>query len=215
MKISFINEMARLCEAYDVDVAHVAKGIGLDGRIGPHFLQAGIGYGGSCFPKDVAALQQMAYEKAVRPYMIEATKTINDTQLYWYVQKIKRTLGTLSDKRIAVLGIAFKPNTDDIRESPAVSLIKALHNLGAHVVAHDPKAVLPNGMDVKQTKTIDEALQQADAVIVATDWDEYKQLNWKQVRQTMNGNVVVDGRNSLPRNDIIQAGLNYVGVGRG
>ncbi len=214
-KISFINEMARLCEAYGVDVAHVAKGIGLDGRIGPHFLQAGIGYGGSCFPKDVAALQQMAYKKAVRPYMIEATKTINDTQLYWYVQKIRRTLGTLSDKRIAVLGIAFKPNTDDIRESPAVSLIKALHNLGAHVVAHDPKAVLPNGMDAKQAKTIDEALQQADALIVATDWDEYKQLNWEQVKQTMSGNVVVDGRNSLPRNDVIQAGLNYVGVGRG
>ncbi|MED0686909.1 UDP-glucose/GDP-mannose dehydrogenase family protein [Anoxybacillus ayderensis] len=213
-KISFINEIARLCDAYGVDVVDVAKGIGLDGRIGPHFLQAGIGYGGSCFPKDVAALQQMAYEQNVRPYMLEATKTINDTQLNWYVQKIKRTLGHMSTKRIAVLGIAFKPNTDDIRESPAISLIKKLHAHGANVIAHDPKAVLHN-VDVKQAKTIEEAIAQADALVVATDWDEYKQLNWAYVKQMMNGNVVIDGRNSLPREAIMNAGLNYIGVGRG
>ncbi|KFZ43866.1 UDP-glucose/GDP-mannose dehydrogenase family protein [Anoxybacillus flavithermus] len=213
-KISFINEMARLCETYDVDVTDVATGIGLDGRIGSHFLQADIGYGGSCFPKDVTALIQMAYEQMVRPYMLEATKTINDTQLNWYIQKMKRTLGELSGKRIAVLGIAFKPNTDDIRESPAVSLIKKLHAHGADVIAHDPKAVVPNDVAVKQAKTIHEAIQQADALIVATDWDAYKQLNWEEVKQMMNGNAVIDGRNSLPREAIMNAGLHYIGVGR-
>ena len=214
-KISFINEIARLCDVYHVDVTDVAKGIGLDERIGRHFLQAGIGYGGSCFPKDVAALIQMAYEQMVRPYMLEATKTINDTQLNWYIQKIKRTLGELAGKRIAVLGIAFKPNTDDIRESPALSFIKKLHALGADVIAHDPKAAVPNDIAVKQAKTIHEAMQKADALIVATDWDAYKQLNWEEVKQTMNGNVVIDGRNCLSRDDVMKAGLNYIGVGRG
>lgn len=214
-KISFINEIARLCDVHHVDVTDVAKGIGLDERIGRHFLQAGIGYGGSCFPKDVAALIQMAYEQMVRPYMLEATKTINDTQLNWYIQKIKRTLGELAGKRIAVLGIAFKPNTDDIRESPALSFIKKLHALGADVIAHDPKAAVPNDIAVKQAKTIHEAMQKADALIVATDWDAYKQLNWEEVKQTMNGNVVIDGRNCLSRDDVMKAGLNYIGVGRG
>ncbi|MBB5354239.1 UDPglucose 6-dehydrogenase [Anoxybacillus mongoliensis] len=214
-KISFINEMARLCEAYGVDVVDVAKGIGLDERIGRHFLQAGIGYGGSCFPKDVTALIQMAYEQMVRPYMLEATKTINDTQIHWYIQKMRRTLGELASKRIAVLGIAFKPNTDDIRESPALSFIKKLHAHGADVIAHDPKATLPYDVAVKQAKTIQEAIQQADALIVATDWDAYKQLNWEEVKGMMNGNVIIDGRNSLPREAIMNAGLNYIGVGRG
>jgi UDPglucose 6-dehydrogenase len=214
-KISFINEIARVCELFGADVTHVAKGIGLDARIGHSFLQAGIGYGGSCFPKDLKALSFTAKDNGLQPLILDAVQSVNATQINVYFEKIKAMFPALSSMKIAVLGIAFKPNTDDIRESPAVAFIKKLHEYGCTVSAYDPKAALPKELSmVEQSVTPDEAIRDADLIVVATDWKQIIGLDWKLVRRNMKGRAVIDARNCLNPALLREADLDYIGVGR-
>jgi len=215
-KISFINEIARICDAFSVDINDVARGIGFDPRIGPHFLQAGLGYGGSCFPKDVRALEYAARSHNIEPHLLKAVQTVNAAQLEVCLRKLDERLSPLAGKKMAVLGIAFKPNTDDTRFSPAEALIRRLSEIGCPVVAYDPKAKLTEPLtNVKQVQSVQEALQGADGLVIATDWDEFRELDWSQVKAAMNGTLVFDGRNCLDRRAVEESGLHYMGVGRG
>ncbi|OEH93042.1 UDP-glucose 6-dehydrogenase [Bacillus solimangrovi] len=212
-KISFINEIAKICDQYDVDVTEVSRGIGIDHRIGPYFLQAGIGYGGSCFPKDVRALEYCAKQKRVIPTLLSAVQQINATQVLYFIEKVEQHVPEGS--QITILGGAFKPNTDDIRYSPAITIIRALEQKGYKVRMADPKAHLPK--ELKRVQQYDdpyEAIEGADGVIIATEWDEYKQLDFAKVSERMKGNVIFDGRNCLDRNTVTANGLTYIGVGR-
>jgi UDPglucose 6-dehydrogenase len=214
LKISFINEVARICDQYQVDIQDVAKGIGIDARIGPHFLQAGIGYGGSCFPKDVRALEFCATSKKIKPTLLVALQEVNDTQVHIYIRKLQEAVPNLDGVTIAILGIAFKANTDDVRHSPAVRLIEQLSSLGCNVQAYDPKAKLPNMIkNVTQMDTIDETLMEAECVVVVTDWDIFKQLNWEDVKSLIKGNLIIDARNCLNKNEVEKCGLKVIGVG--
>lgn len=215
LKISFINELARICDEFHVDVQDVARGMGMDKRISPHFLQAGLGFGGSCFPKDVRALSYIAKSKNINPILLEALQDVNRTQVSIYIKKLQDVLLNLQNKTISILGIAFKANTDDTRESPAVHLIEQVSKRGANVLAYDPKAKLPYEIEnVKQVGSIEESLKGADCVIVATDWKQFKQLNWSYVKSQLKGNTIIDARNFLNKQDIIKNGLNYVGIAR-
>ncbi|RSK54435.1 UDP-glucose dehydrogenase family protein [Bacillus canaveralius] len=217
MKVSFINEMARICEAYGADVRDVAKGIGMDRRIGADFLQAGIGFGGSCFPKDLEALQYAAVSKEITASILEAVQTVNDTQLELYIKKMKTALKGLNGKRAAVLGISFKPNTDDTRYSKAVAFIAKLLEKGCHVQAYDPKALLPDHLTGKavQVKSIADCVHEADFLVVATEWPEFKKLDWRRVKEQMKGTLIVDGRNCLDSNSLEKLGFHCIGVGTG
>jgi UDPglucose 6-dehydrogenase len=215
-KISFINEISRICEAFQVDVNDVAKGIGLDPRIGPHFLQAGLGYGGSCFPKDVKSLERTALSKNIQPYLLQAVQTVNETQIDIYIEKLKTLFSDFTNLKIAVLGIAFKANTDDTRYSPAERFIRHLSQLDCEIHAYDPQAKLQNPpRNVMQKESITAAIRDADCVVIATDWNEFKQLDWLEVKQLMKGTIIFDARNCLERSKIEKHGLHYVGVGRG
>ncbi|WPZ19171.1 UDP-glucose/GDP-mannose dehydrogenase family protein [Geobacillus subterraneus] len=214
-KISFINEMARICDAFAADVNDIARGIGFDPRIGPHFLRAGLGYGGSCFPKDVKALEHAARSRHVEPHLLQAVQSVNATQLDMCLNKLNQALAPLAGKKIAVLGIAFKPNTDDTRFSPAEALIRRLSEAACTVAAYDPKATLTSPLaNVKQVRSVHEAIQGADGLVIATDWDEFCTLDWSEVKAAMNGTLVFDGRNCLDRLAVEQSGLRYMGVGR-
>ncbi|MCZ0756161.1 UDP-glucose dehydrogenase family protein [Anoxybacillus sp. J5B_2022] len=216
-KISFINEIARICDAFSVNVNDVAKGIGCDPRIGPHFLQAGLGYGGSCFPKDVRSLEQTARAKNIEPLLLQAVQHINESQIDVYINKLQQAIYDLPRQTVAVLGIAFKPNTDDTRESPAERFIRKLSEIGCAIRAYDPKAKLSNDHlpNVVQSSTLMEALEEANAIVVATDWLEFQQLDWENVKKQMNGVIVLDARNCLNRAEVEAAGLHYIGVGVG
>lgn len=215
-KISFINEIARICDRFQADITTVASTIGLDPRIGSHFLQAGIGYGGSCFPKDLSSLIHIAKEKGVEPSILEAVQRVNETQLDFYMAKINTLLSSASKIKVAVLGIAFKPETDDTRSSRAVALIETLDRKGIDVTSFDPKALLPqeNVKNAKQVDTIDEAITGVDCIVIATDWPQFKALDWKKVENLMKGNLIIDGRNCLDPSLIKKYGLRYAGVGR-
>ncbi|GAA0340650.1 UDP-glucose/GDP-mannose dehydrogenase family protein [Bacillus carboniphilus] len=215
-KISFINEIARICDRSNADITTVASTIGLDPRIGRHFLQAGLGYGGSCFPKDLSSLIHSATNKGIKPAILEAAQYVNDTQLDYYIEKIKENLEDLSSKKVAVLGIAFKPDTDDIRSSRSVLLIEKLEELGLDVVAFDPKAKLPPEtlQRTTQVDSINGATKDADCIVIATDWPVFKSLDWKEVKKEMKGTLIVDGRNCIDPSEVRKHGLLYVGVGR-
>jgi UDPglucose 6-dehydrogenase len=218
-KISFINEIANVSEETGADVAEVARGMGLDDRIGPKFLQPGIGFGGSCFPKDVSALKQLAGNSGYHFQLLSAVIEVNELQKRRVIGKLKRSLGSLVGKRIALLGLAFKPNTDDMREASSLVLAGRLQGEGAEVVAYDPIAMhearelMPHGVDFADTETA--AVEGADAVVLVTEWDQFRSLDWGQVAQAMRGDVVVDGRNALDADAVRAAGLKYEGVGRG
>ncbi|WP_088363083.1 UDP-glucose dehydrogenase family protein [Bacillus cereus] len=214
-KISFINEISRICDAYNIDIVEVAKGIGYDFRINPHFLQAGMGYGGSCFPKDLHSLIYTANDRHVAVPILQAVQSINSTQIDLYVEKIKKAIKEPS-KKITVLGIAFKPNTDDIRSSLAVILLEKLIPHGYDLHAYDPKAFLPSHLkrQVTQHDNLESSITNSDCIIIATEWDEFKTLNWKQVKQVMKGCTIVDGRNCIAKDEIEKYGLQYIGVGR-
>ncbi|HDR4909285.1 TPA: UDP-glucose/GDP-mannose dehydrogenase family protein [Bacillus cereus] len=214
-KISFINEISRICDAYNIDIVEVAKGIGYDFRINPHFLQAGMGYGGSCFPKDLHSLIYTANDRHVAVPILQAVQSINSTQIDLYVEKIKKAIKEPS-KKITVLGIAFKPNTDDIRSSLAVILLEKLIPHGYDLHAYDPKAFLPSHLkrQVTQHDNLESSITNSDCIIIATEWDEFKMLNWKQVKQVMKGCTIVDGRNCIAKDEIEKYGLQYIGVGR-
>ena len=215
-KISFINEISRICDAYNIDIVEVAKGIGYDFRINPHFLQAGMGYGGSCFPKDLHSLIYTANDKHVAVPILQAVQSINSTQIDLYVEKIKKAIKEPSSKKITVLGIAFKPNTDDIRSSLAVILLEKLIPHGYDLHAYDPKAFLPPHLkrQVTQHDNLESSITNSDCIIIATEWNEFKTLNWKQVKQVMKGCTIVDGRNCIEKDEIEKYGLQYIGVGR-
>ena len=214
-KISFINEIARICDSYDVNIEDVVKGIGLDPRISPHFLQSGIGYGGSCFPKDVRSLEHSALKKNITPLILQAVQKINLTQVDLYLRKLKERFPDMAGRKMAILGIAFKPNTDDTRYSPAIALMEQLSDLGAEIHAYDPKAHLPAPIDnVTEHKTMEEALADADVVIIATDWDEFKLADLKRMKRLMRGNLVMDARNCLDPAAVAKEGLQYKAVAR-
>jgi UDPglucose 6-dehydrogenase len=219
MKITFINEMADLCEQVGADVNDVARGIGLDGRIGRKFLHAGPGFGGSCFPKDTLALMRIAEEAGAPSRLIQSVVSVNDRRKVAMVEKvIKACGGSVRGKRIAVLGLAFKPETDDMREAPSLPLITGLLAAGALVASFDPvamevaKAVLPAGVEFAPDAAA--ALAGADALILVTEWNEFRSLGPQRLAQAMRGRVVVDLRNVFDPVALREAGFTYVGIGR-
>jgi len=217
-KISFINEIANVCEETGADVVEVARGMGLDDRIGPKFLQAGIGFGGSCFPKDVDALKQLAGNSGYHFQLLTSVIEVNELQKRRVIGKLQKHLGGLVGKRVALFGLAFKPNTDDMREASSLVLSARLNADGADVVAYDPVAEeqarkLVSGIDFAASPL--QAAADADAVVLVTEWPEFLQLDWAQVAATMRGSLVIDGRNALDAEALRAAGLVYEGVGRG
>jgi UDPglucose 6-dehydrogenase len=217
-RISFINEMARICERVDADVKIVAQGMGLDRRIGPLFLEAGIGYGGSCFPKDVKALARMAETNGLHPELLDAVMEINLDQRVLVVEKLREVLGGLRDQVIGLLGLAYKPNTDDVREAPSIDIIQSLQQRGARVRAYDPKAmpVLQQQLNgsVDYCQDVYALAKGADALLVVTEWEEFKALDLEKVKSLMRRPVVVDGRNLYDPDAMRELGFVYRGVGR-
>jgi UDPglucose 6-dehydrogenase len=217
-KISFINEIANICEALGADVKEVAAGMGYDKRIGPAFLDAGLGYGGSCFPKDVKALTYMAAEKGRHPQLLNAVMEINDDRRPAAVNHLREMVGDLSGKVIGLLGLSFKPNTDDMRDAPAITISDALLAQGAQVRAYDPVAMeiaqplLPNVEMCSDPYTM---AQNCDALMVITEWNEFKQLDFEQIKTLMNQPVIFDGRNIYEPAVMRQMGFSYHGIGRG
>lgn len=216
-KISFINEVARICERLGADVDVVARGMGMDGRIGSQFLRAGAGFGGSCFPKDVRALASMARDAGVNTTMLSAVLETNTEMRTLVVDKMRSHLGDLSGRTLCVLGLAFKPNTDDIREAPALAVIADLLAAGAHVRATDPVAnrnVAPLFPDVELLADPYEAATGADAVAIMTEWEAYRAMDLARIAAAMRGRVLIDGRNVLRPSAVTAAGLAYEGIGR-
>jgi UDPglucose 6-dehydrogenase len=216
-KISFINEIANVCEETGADVVEVARGMGLDDRIGSKFLQAGIGFGGSCFPKDVDALKQLAGNSGYHFQLLTAVIEVNDLQKRRVIGKLQKHLGELAGKHVALLGLAFKPNTDDMREASSLVLSARLQAAGASVAACDPVAEEQARVMVSGIAFADSALMavaDADAVVLVTEWREFLELDWSEVAQAMRGKLVVDGRNALDPHAIRAAGLIYEGIGR-
>jgi UDPglucose 6-dehydrogenase len=216
-KISFINEIANVCEETGADVVEVARGMGLDDRIGSKFLQAGIGFGGSCFPKDVDALKQLAGNSGYHFQLLNAVIQVNDLQKRRVIGKLQRHLGPLAGKRVALLGLAFKPNTDDMREASSLVLAARLAADGAQIAAYDPVAeeqarALIGGIDFASEPLA--ALRDADAAVLVTEWQELIELDWSEAARAMRGTLIVDGRNSLDPQAVRAAGLLYEGIGR-
>jgi UDPglucose 6-dehydrogenase len=216
-KISFINEIANVCEETGADVLEVARGMGLDRRIGKHFLKPGIGFGGSCFPKDVSALKQLAGNSGYHFQLLTAVIEVNELQKRRVVGKLQKHLGSLVGKRIALLGLAFKSNTDDMREASSLVLAARLQADGATVSAYDPVAErearkLMTGVEFAGSAL--DAVTGADACIVVTEWPEFAELDWVAVRERMAGGLVVDGRNFADREAVKEAGFIYEGIGR-
>jgi UDPglucose 6-dehydrogenase len=218
LKISFINEMAQLCEFTGADVSSVADGIGTDERIGRAFLGAGLGFGGSCFPKDVRALDQAASYHGQSFLLLRAAVEVNQQARSRFVAKIQRALnGKLEKRRIAVLGLAFKPGTDDVRQAASIDVIRHLEDLGASVVATDPVALANARALLPVTDLVDDpydCVVSADAVVVVTEWPEYVGLDWSRVATLVRRQLVVDGRNCLAADPLVELGFTYIGVGR-
>ncbi len=217
-RISFINEIANICEALGADVKEVARGMGFDKRIGHHFLEAGVGYGGSCFPKDVKALAYMAQVHGKHPQLLHAVMDINAYQRKLVVLKVHELLGEVKERTIALLGLAFKQNTDDMREAPSITIAEYMHNHGAKVRGYDPvamevaKGIMPF---MAMAKNPYELAQGADALVVMTPWNEFMQLDMQRIKNSMRTPVLVDGRNLYDPATMHQLGFAYRGIGRG
>jgi UDPglucose 6-dehydrogenase len=220
LKISFINAVANLAEAVDADIEDIAAGMGLDSRIGPKFLRAGLGYGGSCFPKDVAAFHWVAQQHGIEFQLLKEIRKINETQKDVFFNKVLSALWTLRGKKLAALGLAFKGNTDDIRESPALEVIRKLLDAGAIVTAYDPAAmerakdVLPPSAKMRYAGDIYSAAADADAVLILTDWTEFGSIDMVKLNQVVKFPIVVDGRNLYKPQTMLDHGFTYVSVGR-
>ena len=214
-KISFINEIANICERVGADVNEVADAMGLDRRIGRAFLNAGLGWGGSCFPKDVAALEHLARSLGYNPAILEAISSVNRAQPEVFVGKIKKKLKTLENKTIAVFGLAFKPNTDDLREAPSLKIIQLLLEAGAVVRAYDP--VVKNVQQINGIELCRDPYQaclSASAIVIATEWPEFSELDYRKIKKHMQAANIFDARNVLPAARIRELGFHYTGVGR-
>jgi UDPglucose 6-dehydrogenase len=217
-RVSFINEISGICEALGADVKEVTVGMGYDKRIGRDFLDAGVGYGGSCFPKDVQALAHMAAVHGCHPQLLRAVMDINRDQRRQVIHKLRALLGTLDEKTVGVLGLAFKPNTDDMREAPSVEIIHLLQSEGAHVRAYDPVAMVNADLylhDVTLCQDVYEVAEGADALVIITEWNEFKHLSLPRIKQAMSQPVIVDGRNLYDPEEMQALGFVYRGVGRG
>jgi UDPglucose 6-dehydrogenase len=217
-KISFINEIANICDRVGADVTQIAKGIGLDSRIGNKFLQAGIGWGGSCFPKDVSALIHTADDYGYEAHLLKAAVSVNQRQRVILIEKLQQVLKILKGKTVGLLGLTFKPDTDDMRDAPALNLIEHLNRLGTKVKAYDPivsQTGMRHGLTGVLVETDPERLADAcDALVLVTDWQQFQNLDYPKMATLMNNPVLIDGRNFLDREDLQRAGFYYVGVGR-
>ncbi|MDZ7959708.1 MAG: UDP-glucose/GDP-mannose dehydrogenase family protein [Aulosira sp. DedQUE10] len=217
-KISFINEVANICDRVGADVTQVAKGIGLDSRIGNKFLQAGIGWGGSCFPKDVAALIHTADDYGYEAQLLKSAVSVNERQRLIALEKLQQVLKILKGKTVGLLGLTFKPDTDDLRDAPALNLIEQLNRLGAKVKAYDPivsQTGLRHGLSGVLVETDAERLADGcDALVLVTEWQQFSNLDYVKMAKLMNHAVVIDGRNFLDPETMVRAGFQYVGVGR-
>jgi UDPglucose 6-dehydrogenase len=217
-KISFINEVANICDRVGADVTQVAKGIGLDSRIGSKFLQAGIGWGGSCFPKDVSALIHTAEDYGYEAQLMKAAVSVNQRQRQITIEKLQQALKILKGKTIGLLGLTFKPDTDDMRDAPALIIIEELNRLGAKVKAYDPivsQTGIGHGLSSVIIETDPVMLADGcDALVLVTDWQEFLKLDYSKMAKLMNNPVAIDGRNFLDRESLEKAGFHYVGIGR-
>ena len=220
LKISFINAVSNLCEATNANVEQVARGMGLDSRIGPKFLRPGIGYGGSCFPKDVAAFRSVAEQLGIDFNLLTEVEKINTQQKKRFINKVRSALWTLRGKRIGVLGLAFKGGTDDIRESPAIDIVEMLLAEGCSVVAYDPAAIkrteeiLPAGPNLGYADDAYAAAKDADALLILTDWIEFAALDLHRLNQTLRYPIIIDGRNLYDPDAMVRQGFTYLSIGR-
>jgi UDPglucose 6-dehydrogenase len=216
-KISFINEIANVCDEVGADVTEVARGMGLDDRIGPRFLQAGLGFGGSCFPKDVSALKVLAGNSGYHFQLLSSVIEVNELQKRRVLSKLKKHLGSLSGRKVALLGLAFKPDTDDMREATSLVLASRLEGEGASVIAYDPiaeKAASEQLPTVAMKASAMEALEGADAAVLVTDWPEFADIDWADAAKRMTTPLLVDGRNFLDPDALREAGFTYEAIGR-
>ncbi len=216
-KISFMNELGRLCEEVGADIKEVARGVGLDERIGPRFLQAGVGYGGSCFPKDVKALVQKAIQNDMNLSILEQVDRVNMDQREILIKKVLSVYPDLNGKRIAIWGISFKPKTDDIRDAPAMTIIPKLQEMGAKIIAFDPVAVKNARKELKNVEFAPqplEAVKNCDAVVIMTEWNTFRYLDPEKIKQNMKSPVIIDGRNIYEPDEMRKAGFTYLCFGR-
>lgn len=217
-RISFINEIANICEELGADVKEVSTGMGYDTRIGPYFLDAGLGYGGSCFPKDVKALAHMADEKGRHPQLLQAVMDINDDRRRLLIEKIREGVGDFEGKVIGVLGLTFKPNTDDLREAPALDIAGRLLKGGVKVRAYDPVG-MPGAAKlmpaIEMAEDPYDLAEGSDALVICTEWNEFKQLDLQRIKDLLRNPVVIDGRNIYEPYEMAQLGFTYLAVGRG
>ncbi|MCW5824842.1 MAG: UDP-glucose/GDP-mannose dehydrogenase family protein [Cyanobacteria bacterium TGS_CYA1] len=219
MKISFANEIAGLCEKVGADVKQVSRGIGLDNRIGASFLNAGVGWGGSCFHKDIMALIAVAKEYEYPTMLMSATISVNDRQRLYVIHKLQEELKIIKGRTIGLMGLAFKPNTDDLRDAPSLTIAAQLVKMGAHVKAYDPVSIdackkQHPELDIKYCNSLDELATASDALVLVTEWDEFRRANWKELARSMRWPLIIDGRNVLPEEEITLAGITYRGIGR-
>jgi UDPglucose 6-dehydrogenase len=219
MKISFINAVANVCEAVGADVEEVCKGMGSDARIGAEFLKPGIGYGGSCFPKDLTAFRSVSSDSGYDFRLLDEVRRINEEQRYRFLRKVRQALWNLKGKRLAVLGLSYKGGTDDIRESPAVALVKLLLKERCEIVAYDPAATerareaFPNG-EIQFSQYLYETANDADALLILTDWEEFAGMDLARLHKAMKNPVVIDGRNLYRPETMIENGFTYYSIGR-
>jgi UDPglucose 6-dehydrogenase len=216
-RISFMNEVARLCEKTGADIKMISKGMGLDTRIGPRFLQAGVGYGGSCFPKDVRGLISTGNDYGVEFKILKAVDNVNEEQKKWIIPKIIKEMKDVKGKNISIWGLAFKPKTDDMREAPSITIITELQALGAKITAFDPESEANAKKmlkDVKYAKTPYDALEDCDALVIVTEWDEFRNLDKEKMKKLMKNPLIFDGRNLYSRSEMKKLGFRYIGIGR-
>ncbi len=221
LKISYINLIAELCEKTDADVNQVAKGMGFDPRIGSQFLKAGLGYGGSCFPKDIRALTKIGEDLGVNMNLLREADRVNLDRIDFFVEKTKKALWILKDKKVAVLGLAFKPETDDIREASSIKIIKRLLDEGSYLRLYDPRAmenmrkIFPEEPpQISYVKSPYEAVKEANALLIITEWDEFKELDLKKIKEVMDNPIIIDGRNVYDPSEVRELGFEYYSIGR-
>ncbi|MDZ4837926.1 MAG: UDP-glucose/GDP-mannose dehydrogenase family protein [Candidatus Melainabacteria bacterium] len=219
MKISFANEVAGLCEKVGADIKQVTRGIGLDLRIGSPFLNAGVGWGGSCFGKDIQALMQVAREYHYPTHLLEATIKVNEHQRLVVIQKLQDELKIIKGRTVGLMGLSFKPNTDDLRDAPSLGIARQLIKMGVLVKVYDPVAMdicktMHTDLDVQYATDLVDLATDCDALVVVTEWDEFKRANWREVSRVMRWPLVIDGRNVLQEDDITSHGMTYRGIGR-